>query len=308
MFDPEVLRTFVTGVSMGNFARAADKLGRSTSAVSAQMRKLEQQAGTTLLKKNGRGLALTEEGRRFLKYANRIVDLHEEAALAMKDITMRGAVRIGMQEDLAIEVMPSVLNCFMSAHPDVYFDAAVSDSEDLMERLREDRLDMIIVWDFNNAQLPAAKERIASVPLRWLRSSNDARQQAAVMDGENLLPSEEESLSLILMHEPCPLRKIALDTLEQSGRTFRQSFSCSGLSAVWAAVRAGVGITLRPDVFLPEGIRAMTPGEMGLPEMHSVALSLYGNTRAKNAIYRDFGTLLMSAVTSSLQGRLDARP
>ncbi|MCE3519272.1 LysR family transcriptional regulator, partial [Escherichia coli] len=79
IFDLDVLRTFPTGVDLGSFAKAADRLGRSTSAVSAQLKKLEQQAGTPymIFQKSGRGLALTDAGETMLAYARRLLDLND---------------------------------------------------------------------------------------------------------------------------------------------------------------------------------------------------------------------------------------
>ena len=75
LYDLDVLRSFSTGVALGSFARAADKLGRSTSAISAQLKKLEAQCGTPLLRKAGRGLELTEAGETLLAYAHRLLEL-----------------------------------------------------------------------------------------------------------------------------------------------------------------------------------------------------------------------------------------
>ena len=82
LFDLDVLRTFVTGVRLGSYAKAADRLGRSTSAVSAQLKKLEAQAEAVLFRKAGRGLALTEAGETLLAYAQRLIDLNHEASAA----------------------------------------------------------------------------------------------------------------------------------------------------------------------------------------------------------------------------------
>src|SRR5947199_44050 len=81
-FDLDVLRTFVTGMELGSFARAAERLGRSTSAVSAQLKKLEEQADTSIFRKAGRGLSLTEAGETMLGYARRLIELNDGAALA----------------------------------------------------------------------------------------------------------------------------------------------------------------------------------------------------------------------------------
>src|SRR6478609_4842573 len=90
LFDLDVLRSFVTGVELGSFAKAADRVGRSTSAVSAQLKKLEEQAGTPIFRKAGRGLALTEAGETMLGYARRLLELNDEAAAAIHDVELEG--------------------------------------------------------------------------------------------------------------------------------------------------------------------------------------------------------------------------
>ena len=96
IFDLDVLRSFVTGMELGSFAKAADRLGRSTSAISAQLKKLEEQAGTPIFRKAGRGLALTEAGETMLAYARRLLDLNDEAATAIHGAELEGWVRLGL--------------------------------------------------------------------------------------------------------------------------------------------------------------------------------------------------------------------
>src|SRR5256885_15655778 len=114
LYDLDVLRTFCTGVELGSFARAADRLGRSTSAVSAQLKKLESQCGTPLLRKSGRGLVLTEAGETLRGYALRLLELNDRAVAAVRGSELRGLVRLGLQGDLGESVLPHVLGQFRS--------------------------------------------------------------------------------------------------------------------------------------------------------------------------------------------------
>ncbi|VTM89086.1 HTH-type transcriptional activator AllS [Raoultella ornithinolytica] len=98
-FDADALRAFVTGMELGSFALAAERLGRSTSAISAQLKKLEQQSGTALVQKAGRHLALTAEGEIMLSYARRMLSLNDEAWAALQARGVSGEVRLGLQED-----------------------------------------------------------------------------------------------------------------------------------------------------------------------------------------------------------------
>src|ERR1700688_2527074 len=93
--DMDVLRTFVTGFELGSFARAADRLGRSQSAISTQLRKLEEQVGQALVQRSGRGLALTAPGEELLGYAKRILELNDEAVDRLRAADLQGWVRLG---------------------------------------------------------------------------------------------------------------------------------------------------------------------------------------------------------------------
>src|SRR5690242_11497870 len=107
--DLDVLRTFVTGLDLGSYAKAAERLGRSQSAISLQLRKLEEQTGQTLLRKRGRGLALTEPGEIMLGYARRLLEVNDEALAALKGASLQGTVRLGLPQDFAESWLPDVL-------------------------------------------------------------------------------------------------------------------------------------------------------------------------------------------------------
>src|SRR5579863_2664100 len=134
-FDLASLRSFVTGMDMGSFAKAADKVGRSTSAISAQIKKLEEQAGKPLFRKAGRGLALTDAGQMMLRYARRLIELNDEAAAAVRGTDLEGWVRLGLQEDFGETLLPEVLGSFARAHPKVRIEARVARNADLVTRL-----------------------------------------------------------------------------------------------------------------------------------------------------------------------------
>ncbi|CAI0901413.1 HTH-type transcriptional activator AllS [Serratia quinivorans] len=95
-FDLDDLRSYVTGIELGSFAKAAERLGRSTSAVSAHLKKLEQQVGSPILRKSGRGMVMTEAGETLLGYARRLLELNDEAAVAVRGLDLHGTVRLGL--------------------------------------------------------------------------------------------------------------------------------------------------------------------------------------------------------------------
>jgi DNA-binding transcriptional LysR family regulator len=115
--DMDALRSFVAGIEAGSFAQAADLLGRSTSAVSAQLKKLEEQTGAELVRRSGRGLALTDGGEVMLSYARRLLSINDEALSAVQGPELAGWVRLGIQEDFGESLLPQVLGRFARAHP-----------------------------------------------------------------------------------------------------------------------------------------------------------------------------------------------
>ena len=193
-FDLDVLRTFSTGMELGNFAKAAERLGRSTSAVSAQLKKLEEQAGTPIFRKAGRGLALTDAGETMLGYARRLLELNDEAAAAVHSVELEGWVRLGLQEDFGESLLPEVLGRFARAHPKVRIEARVVRNAELLERVTSGKLDLALAW--SDGTLTAHCERIGEVPMRWIGPAEGPPGWQAA-SGE---PMPLASLELSLIH------------------------------------------------------------------------------------------------------------
>ncbi|MFT4271940.1 MAG: LysR substrate-binding domain-containing protein [Pantoea sp.] len=256
--DSDALRSFVLGIETGSFALAAQQLCRSTSAVSAQLKKLEQQCGTPLVEKRGRHLALTPGGEILMSYARRLLTLNDEAWRAVRGELLQGDVRIGMQEDFGESLMPGILGPFSRQHAGVRISARVDRNQPLLQAIATDSLDMALLWQGDN--LPASSERLGQCPLAWIA--------AAEWDMAALLACGEP-LPLVMFEAPCLMRTRAIGALEQAGVAWRVVFTSHSLSGVWAAVRAGLGVTLRSQIGLPAELRVIngqlpTPGTLGI--------------------------------------------
>ncbi len=264
-FDLDVLRSFVAGVELGSFGRAADRLGRSTSAVSAQLKKLEEQAGVPLLRKAGRGLALTDAGETMLAYARRLLELNDQASVAVRGTRLQGRVRLGLQEDFGEILLPQVLGQFARAHPQVRIEARVARNAELLERLAAGELDLALAWD-HDATRPHGV-RLAELPLCWIGpAATDPAAPARDADG---------ALPLVAFETPCLFRGRATEALDRAGIAWTSAFISPSLAGLWAAVSAGLGVMVRTPLGLPNGLRVMAPGEQGLPPLPGLALSLY---------------------------------
>lgn len=145
--DMDVLRTFVTGMALGSFSKAADQLGRSPSAVSLHLRKLEDQVGQPLLRKQGRGLVLTEAGETLMSYARRILKLNDEARMALVQLTdLEGWVHVGVPQDFAETWLPMLLARFQRLHPKVRVEARVDRGVAMADAVSEGALDVALTW------------------------------------------------------------------------------------------------------------------------------------------------------------------
>lgn len=263
-FEVDDLRAFVAGVELGSFARAARRLGRSTSALSTRLRKLTDAAGRPLVVRVGRGFALTEAGEVLLGYARRILELEEEAAVALRGAELAGWARLGLQEDFGDLLLSGVLGQFTRAHPRVRVEARVGRNADLLERLAMGKLDMALVW--GDPPGSADVERLAELRMRWIGRSG-AR-----------LP-ETGPVPLVLFEPPCLFRTSATVALERTARSWRLAFTSPSLSGLWAAAGAGLGFTVRTELGVPAALHVFAPGDCHLPPLPSIALSL---ARAKD--------------------------
>ena len=287
-FDLDVLRTFVTGMELGSFAKAAERLGRSTSAVSAQLKKLEEQAATPIFRKAGRGLALTEAGETMLGYARRLLELNDEAAAAIRDVELEGWVRLGLQEDFGEAVLPGVLGRFARAHPKVRIEARIGRSHDLAERVLSGNLDIALAWH-DGMTLPYS-HHIADVQARWIGPAKPI--EAA--------PRSGEALPLVVFEAPCLLRTVATETLDRAGLAWRMAFSSPSLGGIWAAVAAGLGLTIRTDIGLPANVRAIAPETLGLPALPKMALHLHQKDAELDPVAARLADILLQAALEAL--------
>ncbi|KWN17105.1 LysR family transcriptional regulator [Burkholderia ubonensis] len=314
-FDIAALRSLVAGMDLGSFARAADRVARSSSAVSAQIRKLEEQAGTPLFVKSGRGLALTDAGDAMLRYARRMIDLNDEAAAAVRGVSLDGWVRIGLQEDFGEAILPGVLGRFARAHPKVRIEARVAHNAELLERLDANQLDLALVWgDPASAAFVARtgidSEEIARVRMRWIGAagSGAAGSGAAGIGvagdgdaGESSVRLPDEPLPLVVFDRPCRFFGAATAALDRAGVPWRVAFTTPSLAGLWAAASAGLGLTVRSHYGLPASVRLLDAAPLGLPELPSVPLMLLRRASSATPTVDRLARIMTHAVSGATE-------
>ncbi len=259
-FDVDALRAIVVGVELGSFAQAAMRLGRSQSAVSMQLRRLEQQAGRPLFRRNGRGLVPTEAGEALLAYARRIVDLHDEAAASVGATAASASVRMGLPQDLFEDVMPDAVTRFSRRRPGVHVEVRAGRNYALEDEVEAGRLDLALAF-FRAGEGGKPGKELASLPLFWFAGASFAGSAA------------ENGIPLVLFDHPCLFRQTALQALDREGLRWRLSLTTPSLPGVWAALRSGHGVTVRTAHHVPAGIRD-AGSEFGLPPLPAIELRL----------------------------------
>jgi DNA-binding transcriptional LysR family regulator len=297
-FDIDVLRSFVTGMELGSYARAADHLGRSTSAVSAQLKKLEEQAGTALFRRAGRGLALTEAGETLLTYARRLLALNDEAVSALSGADLAGHVRFGVQEDLGETLLPQILGRFARAHPKTRIETRLARNADLLKRIASAELDLAIAWGDQTRQAPAAMagEHLADIAMRWIGPRDGLPGQRSC-DRQS---KPEEPVSLVMFEAPCLFRGVATEMLDRAGIAWRIAVTSSSLAGLWAAISSGLGVTLRTEIGLPSHL-AVLGEESGLPtRLPTLPLLLHRTQSQHNAATDRLSEIMRESLSQPL--------
>jgi len=281
-FEIDLLRTFVLAVEAGNFVSAANAVGRTPSAVSIQMDRLEDLAGQKLFRRRGRSFVLTSAGEQLLAYARRMLALNDETANALRASASIQTIRLGVPEDFARCWLPSVLARFAHLAPGITVEVRTDVSSALLAALNKAELDLAVV--FGNHDRAGAKS-VATLPAVWV----------AAPEFRDYRPSGP--VPLVLFSAPCVFRSTAIESLERAGLPWRIVLTSPGLSAQWGAVKGGVGISLRAQPFVP--LDLITLGkDNGLPALPAAVLTLHQRPGlpAAAAALRD--TLLESTATT----------
>ncbi|NWD23653.1 LysR substrate-binding domain-containing protein [Pseudomonas yamanorum] len=283
-FDLDVLRTFVTGVELNSFAKAADRLGRSTSAVSAQLKKLEEQVGTPVLGKSGRGLALTPVGEALLSHARRLLELNDSIFGSLHETQTAGTLRLGLQEDFGEHVLSDVLRRFARLYPLISLEVRIGRNAELLGLMDNTRLDLALTWETGHNS--SGCTRLGLTPMHWIGPRD-----------KPLLPRAEDApLPLVMFEAPCVLRSAATEALDRAGIAWRIALTSPSVGGIWAAVDAGLGVTLRTRIGLPAHLRVLD----GLPPVPSLGYELHCSHPAPNAAVAQLATLIQSSLEQQI--------
>lgn len=279
MFDTVLLRSFVTVAQESSFTRAAARLNLTQSAVSAHLRRLEEQAGAPLVMRTTRSLTLTPDGEVLLGYARAILALNRDARARLNRSADEGLVRIGLSDDFAQPRVMRRLHAFGLRHPGLTLHLSVGIPGVLLQAMDRGELDFVMAGRCHDDRPGRVLWRD---PLAWVA--------APWMTIDRALPAP-----LVVFPEPCPYRDAALAALAHAGIDYRIAVVCPSSGGVHAAVQAGLGITPMPKSRI-DGSLAIVQDSLGLPALPAVEFALFGTTSPAElvdelceAVQRDLG-------------------
>ena len=270
MLDLELLRSFVSVVEAGGFTRAGERVHRTQSTVSQQIKRLEEDVGQVLLHRDGKDVRPTEAGERLLSYARRLLTLAEEARDVLREPDSEGAVRLGIPEDFAAYRLAKLLGAFSRSHPGLRLDVRADQSKNLSRDLDRGELDLALF-----KREAGAKGAIAVWPekVHWVTSKSH--------------PVDVNASSVPLIGFPlgCLYRAGAIHALESAGRAWHMSYSSSSLAGIQAAVAAGMGLSILSEMAIQADHRVLTAKD-GFAPIDRTEVALVASPDASPATLR----------------------
>jgi DNA-binding transcriptional LysR family regulator len=256
--DTDVLRTFVAIADQGGFTKAGELVNRTQSAVSMQMKRLEEDVlKRQLFERDGRQVRLTAEGQVLLGYARRILKLHSEVFNTLREPHMVGMVRIGVPDDYVMRFLPGILSHFAQFYPLVKIEVNCESSTQLLQR---HDLDLTIVTRKPGNELG---QLLRQERLVWAEAQCSANH-------------EQTPLPLAMDGIDCFCTQWACNALDARGRDYRLAYNCPSLSTIMAVVNAGLAMTAQLESLIPQDWRILGEAE-DLPQLPLLNIMLVRN-------------------------------
>lgn len=255
----DLLRTFVKTVDLGSFTRAGDAVGRTQSAVSLQVQRLEEMLDAPLFVRGTHRVKLTDEGMTLIDYARRMLALNDEAVGSLHRPKVTGSVRLGAPHEYTASLLPVILGKFAQSHPNVTLEVTCDLSKNLLARQEKGEFDLVIALHDNPNHGGGTK--VLTESLIWITSPDHTRHA-------------QRPLSLVVAPPPCIYRNHVLLTLSRLKLPWRIAYTSSSYSGIIAAVRAGLGVTLLANSTIPVGVKSLGERD-GFPVMGSLDVRLH---------------------------------
>lgn len=279
--DLDAVKAFIRIAELGSFTLAADAMRTTQSAVSLKLKRLERRLGCRLVERTPRRVELSPRGTAFLDHARELIEVHDRALALFAGARQR--LTIGISDHVAGPELPALIARMNAQDPQLLIEIRIGSSGDLLQGFDRRELDSVIV------RLHAGRndgELITEEDFGWFAAPGWQHRAG-------------EPLALATMAEPCGVRALAAQLLDQAGIAWTEIFVGGGVAAVAAAVMAGLGIAALSPRMLPFG--ALEVGDrLGLPHLPRLPVLLH--TRVKDERSRDALAALAAAFKGAVRG------
>jgi DNA-binding transcriptional LysR family regulator len=283
-FDPVLLRTFLAVAGSLSFTRAAEQLQLSQPTVSQHIRRLEEAAGRILLSRDTRSVALTDNGEAMAGFARSILAAHDEAVAYFTGSAMRGRLRFGAADELALSELPTILRAFRQQNPRINLELTVTQSVVLLRRLAGNSLDLVFV----NQEADSGRGRLV-------------RRDRLVWVGlESTQLDPAQPVPVITYQAPSLSRSAAILALERAHRSWRITCNTREINGVLAAARAGIGICVLAQSRVPGDLLNLST-RFDLPPLPDIEMALVANPRAPHAPVEALSTAILNLPLAPLR-------
>jgi DNA-binding transcriptional LysR family regulator len=276
--DPDLLRSFLAVAQSLSFTQAAQRLGLRQPTVSQHVRKLEEVVARPLFIRDTRSVTLTADGEAMAGFARTILAAHEQAAGYFSGSGLRGRLRFGVSDDLALTALPRILRDFRQLYPRIDLELTVAQSGALYRRLESGHLDVAFV-----------KHDVGDGGGRLVR--RDRLVWAAV---QGLRLSADRPMPLVVYQAPSLSRSRAVEALDRAGLPYRITCTVRGVNGILAAARAGLGVAIFARSLVPDDLVEL-PASADLPELGEIDLVLLTNPRAATEPAEALTTAILSS-------------
>jgi DNA-binding transcriptional LysR family regulator len=282
--DLDQLQSFCAIADCGSFTEAARRVNKTQSAVSMQIKRLEERLGEVLFLRDGRTVVLTQEGEALYAKARRMLRLNAEIVDMFSNEDLAGSIRFGVPDDYAVRLLPVILSSFQKTHPRIVVDVRCQPSEELLEGMRTGRYDLIV---FTQGTRQEFGELFRTEHMFWVASQGGA---ALATDPLPLAAGVR-----------CCWKDNAISVLNRIGRDYRIAYTSSNATAISSAVLADLAVGFLPESALQPGMKVIAE-DIGLPRLNDAQIALMRASHAYGGIYDALATHIVASM-----GNLDNR-
>jgi DNA-binding transcriptional LysR family regulator len=258
MLEPDLLCTFVAIAESGSFTAAAGRVHRTQSAVSMQMKRLEELLRCDLFTRAGRSVELTRDGELFLNHARRILRTHREALASFNNTALSGTVTIGAPDDCASTFLPGILARFAEIHPLVHVHVICGPSQTLLTQIADGTIDLAVITQ-GSGETGGIIAQYRD-PLVWVGAPGYDTYR-------------RDPLPLAMFHTDCAFRKVTLAALAEQNRPYRIAYTSVSLAGVKAAIAAGLAVGAIARYNVDQSLRILTEAD-GMPPLPPATILL----------------------------------